>query len=65
MEPTIYVLCRNMKNIRIYLSENFHLLLVKFSVYWNRHVFVMSYMCSVIHFLFLGITKTRLFKYCI
>ena len=42
MEPTIYALSRNMKNIRIYLSENFHLLLVKFSVYWNRHVFVMT-----------------------
>ena len=42
MEPTIYVLNRNMKNIRIYLSENFHLLLVKFSIYWNRHVFKMD-----------------------
>ena len=39
--PTIYVLSRNMKNIRIFLSENFHFLLVIFSVYLNRHVFVM------------------------
>ena len=31
-----------MKNIRIFLSENFHFLLVKFSVYLNRRVFVMS-----------------------
>ena len=30
-----------MKNIRIFLSENFHLLVVKFSVHLNRHVFVM------------------------
>ena len=29
-----------MKNIRIFLSENFHFLVVKFSVYLNRHVFV-------------------------
>ena len=29
-----------MKNIRIFLSENF--LVVKFSVYFNRHVFVMG-----------------------
>ena len=38
---TIYVLSRNMKNIRIFLSENFHFLLVTFSVYLNRRVFVM------------------------
>ena len=31
-----------MKNIRIFLSENFHFSMVKFSVYWNRRVFVMS-----------------------
>ena len=30
-----------MKNIRIILSENFHFLVVKFSIYMNRHVFVM------------------------
>ena len=30
-----------MKNIRVFLSENFHFLVVKFSVYLNRHVFVM------------------------
>ena len=30
-----------MKNIRIFLSENFHFLVVKFSVYLNRRVFVM------------------------
>ena len=28
-----------MKNIRIFLSENFHFLVVKYSVYLNRHVF--------------------------
>ena len=30
-----------MKNIRVFLSENFIFLVVKFSVYLNRHVFVM------------------------
>ena len=28
-----------MKNIRVFLSENFHFLVVKFSVYLNRRVF--------------------------
>ena len=32
-----------MKNIRISLSENFHFLLVEFSVYLNRHVFVTTF----------------------
>ena len=36
----IYVLSRNVKTIRFFLSENFHFLVVKFSVYLNRHVFV-------------------------
>ena len=31
-----------MKNIRIFLSENFGFLAVKFSVYLNRRIFVMS-----------------------
>ena len=39
--PTIYALSRNMKNIRISLSGNFHVLVVKCSVYLNRHVFTM------------------------
>ena len=30
-----------MKNIRFFLSENFPFLVVKFSIYLNRHVFVM------------------------
>ena len=30
-----------MKNIKKFLSENFHFLVGKFSVYLNRHVFVM------------------------
>ena len=29
-----------MKNSRIFLSENFQLLVVQFSIYLNRHVFV-------------------------
>ena len=35
-----------MKNVRIFLSENFHVLVVKFSVYLNRQVFVMLYHMS-------------------
>ena len=31
-----------MKHIRVFLSENFHFSVVKFSVYLNRHVSVMS-----------------------
>ena len=30
-----------MKNIRIFLTENFHCLVVKISVYLNNRVFVM------------------------
>ena len=40
---TIYVLSRNMKNIRVFLSENFQFLEVKFSIYLNRRVFVMIF----------------------
>ena len=36
-----------MKNIRIFLSENFHFLVLKFSVYLNRHVFVMLKMAGL------------------
>ena len=39
---TIYVLSRNLKNIRIFLCESFHFLVVKCSVYLNRHVFLMN-----------------------
>ena len=38
---TIHVLNRNMKNIRIFYLKIFIVLVVKFSVYLNRHVFVM------------------------
>ena len=40
--PTIYVLSRNMKNIRFFYVKNCHFWVVKFSVYLNRRVFVMS-----------------------
>ena len=36
-----------MKNIRNFLSENFHFLVVKFSVYLNGQVFVMMIMKSL------------------
>ena len=31
-----------MKNIRVFVSENFQFLVVKFSIYLNRRVFVMD-----------------------
>ena len=40
--PQIYVLSRNMKNIRVFLSEYFQFLEAKFSKYLNRRVFVMT-----------------------
>ena len=41
--PTIYVLSRNMKNIRFFfLSENFPFLVVTFSIHLNRRDFVME-----------------------
>ena len=41
--PTIYVLSRNMKKIyKSFIFENFQFLEVKFSIYLNRHVFVMD-----------------------
>ena len=39
--PKIYVLSRNMKNIRIFYPKNGQFFMVKFSVYLNRRVFVM------------------------
>ena len=40
---TDYVLSINIKNIRIeFLSENFQFFVVKFSIYFNRRVFVMD-----------------------
>ena len=41
--PTIYVLSRNMKNIRVFfLSAIFQFMEVKLSIYLNRSVFVMT-----------------------
>ena len=37
-----------MKNIRIFLSENLHFLVAKFSVYLHRRVFVMNRGAAVI-----------------
>ena len=36
-----------MKNIWIFLSEIFHFLVVEFSVYLNRHVFVMIFLHTI------------------
>ena len=66
-----------MKNIRVFLSENFQLLEVKFSIYLNRRVFVMlaklmkksckehrdKQVFIVSTFLLISITETHLFKY--
>ena len=40
---TIYVLSRNMKNIRFFYLKNCYFLVVKFSIYLNRRVFVMCH----------------------
>ena len=40
--PQSMFLSRNKKNIRIFSSENFQFLEVKFSIYLNRRVFVMG-----------------------
>ena len=36
-----------MKNIRLFISENFQFLVVKFSMYLNRRVFVMERLCAM------------------
>ena len=40
--PTICVLSRNMKKYQNHYLKIFSVLVVKFSVYLNRHVFVMD-----------------------
>ena len=43
-----------MKKYQRFLSENFQFLEVKFSIYLNRHVFVMDFICGFFcHYLFL------------
>ena len=37
-----------MKNIKTFLSENFHFLVLKVSVYLNRRVFVMQYNTNIL-----------------
>ena len=50
---TIYVLCRNMKNIRIFYLKIFIFLVVKFLIELNRRVFVI---CIIKIQLFIRIT---------
>ena len=38
-----------MKNIRFFLSENFQFLVVKISIYLNRRVFVMIFVCLALY----------------
>ena len=42
-EYPLYVLSRNLKNIKSFLSEIFQFLEVKISIYLNRRIFVMIY----------------------
>ena len=47
MSTTMYVFSRIINRYqRFFLSENFQILEVKFSIYLNRCVFVMGYMYS-------------------
>ena len=41
-----------MKNIQYFLPENFHFLVVKFSIYLNRHVFLMFFFFFFFFFCF-------------
>ena len=43
---TIYVLIRNMKNIRFFYLKTFSFLSVKFSIYLNSSVFVILIWCA-------------------
>ena len=40
--PTIYVLNKKKEKYQSFISENFQFLVVKFSIYLNRQVFVMN-----------------------
>ena len=42
---TVYVLEQKYEQYQIFLSENFHYLVVKFSVYLNRYIFIMTWSC--------------------
>ena len=56
----MYVLSRNLKNIRFFLYENFQFLEVKFSIYLNRRVFVMvRLICAQLGKLQCLLTTTR------
>ena len=57
--PTIYVLSRNMKNIRIFYLKIFPFLVVKFSIYLNRRVFVMKWYHLLMILLLLSRGYTR------
>ena len=45
--PTVCVLGRNIKKIYQFLSE---ILVMKFSMYWNRHVFFFVFFCFFFFF---------------
>ena len=51
-----------MKNIRIFLSENFQILVVKYSIYLNRRVFVM--MNETCYFVYKAYVVLLFFCFC-
>ena len=55
-----------MKNIRFFLSENVHFFVMKFSVYFNRRVFVMlDFFTSIEHRSRMTQTDSFEFHFCI
>ena len=48
LEPPLLCFEQKYEKYQILFSENFHFLVVKFSVYLNRHVFVMQYAVYVL-----------------
>ena len=54
-----------MKHIRIFLSENFHFLVVKFSIYLNRNIFVINQglCCFIRTFCILGYQNNTRIEY--
>ena len=51
-----------MKNIRVFVSENFQFLEVKFSIYLNRRVFVMHLNCIDVDAIQMGTHNICLYK---
>ena len=48
-----------MKNTRTFYLKIFFVLVVKFSVYLNRHVFVMKFLDSISHYTFIKFVQSH------